>query len=123
MLSKTLYEKKINEYLKNQKKKFENISDEVTLNTCKVIVFWITFLIELFWIIFYAVLGTKIGTIGFIIMSVLQIFTCLFNLKELFGMDVLSQNIEDYKFHRLFFLFNLVLDYIYYPSAIYFLLK
>lgn len=34
-----------------------------------------------------------------------------------------SYNIEDFKFHRFQLLFNVVLDYIYYPWAIYMLLK
>lgn len=43
--------------------------------------------IELFLIIFYIVLGNKIGTTEFIVMSALQVFTCLWsfgvNLSEI----------------------------------------
>lgn len=85
----------------------------------------ITFLIELFLIIFYIVLGNKIRTTEFIIMSALQVFTCLWclcvNISEF--KSAFSYNVEDHKFHRFQLLFNLVLDYIYYPYAIYMLLK
>lgn len=83
------------------------------------------FFMELFLIIFYIMLGNKIGTTGFIVMSALQVFTCLWsfgvNLSEV--KTAFSCNIEDIKFHRFQFLFNVVLDYIYYPWAIYMLLK
>ena len=84
-----------------------------------------TLFIELFLIIFYIVLGSSIGTTEFIILSALQVFTCFWN----FGTEIsefknaFSYNIDDHKFHRFKFLFNLILDYIYYPLAIYMLLK
>ena len=85
----------------------------------------IVFFMELFLIIFYIVLGNKIGTTEFIVMSALQVFTCLWsfgiNLSEF--KTAFSYNIEDFKFHRFQLLFNVVLDYIYYPWAIYMLLK
>ena len=84
------------------------------------------FFMELFLIIFYIVLGSKIGTTEFIVMSALQISTCLWslgvNLPEI-KKTAFSYNIEDFKFHRFQLLFNVVLDYIYYPWAIYMLLK
>ena len=85
----------------------------------------LAFFIELFLVIFYIVLGSSIGTTEFIILSALQVFTCFWN----FGTEIsefktaFSYNIDDYKFHRFKFLFNLILDYIYYPLAIYMLLK
>ena len=85
----------------------------------------IVFVMELFLIIFYIVLGNKIGTTEFIVMSALQVFTCLWSL----GVNIsevkiaFSYNIEAFKFHRFQLLSNVVLDYIYYPWAIYMLLK
>ena len=47
-----------------------------------------------------------------------------FHLKKLSEIKTaFSYNIEDFKFHRFQLLFNVVLDYIYYPWAIYMLLK
>ena len=86
---------------------------------------FIVFFMELFLIIFYIVLGNKIGTTEFIVMSALQVFTYLWSLGVNLSKvkTAFSYNIEDFKFHRFQLLFNVVLDYIYYPWAIYMLLK
>jgi hypothetical protein len=122
-LSKHLYNKRIEKYIEKMENSFESIKDEETLNVSKTIIVLSVFFIELFLAIFYAILGTKIGTIEFIIMSVLEIFICIYNAKILFTGKVFSPNVEDYKFHRLFNLFDVILDYIYYISAICILLK
>jgi hypothetical protein len=123
MLSKKLYEKKMKKLLESQARNFKIIDDEEKIDTYKAIIIWCAFLLIVFLIIFYAILGTKIGTTEFIIMSVLEILTCFYSLKSIFDKNTFSQNIEDYKFHRFFFLFNAALDYVYYVSAIYVLLK
>ena len=121
-LSKTLWRNKMMKSIEKQKSAFNgNLPSDAFQGG--VILF--TLFIELFLIIFYIVLGSSIGTTEFIILSALQVFTCLWN----FGTDILelknafSYNIDDHKFHRFKFLFNLILDYIYYPTAIYMLLK
>ncbi len=121
-LSKTLWKNKRIKQLKNNEKQNggKPYSDEIQGATI-----FLTFLIELFLIIFYIVLGNKIGTTEFIIMSALQVFACLWglcvNINEF--KSAFSYNIEEHKFHRFQLLFNLVLDYVYYPYAIYMLLK
>lgn len=121
-LSKTLWRKKIIKQLTKDK---ENNNGEPLSDAMQGASILIIFLIELFLIIFYIVLGNKIGTTEFIVMSALQVFTCLWslgvNLPEV--KTVFSYNIENFKFHRFQLLFNVVLDYIYYPWAIYMLLK
>ena len=121
-LSKTLWKNEMIKLLKNDEdrnggKPYSAEARGVTIS--------LLFLIELFFIIFYAVLGDKVGTTEFIIMSALQVFTCLWNLfVNICGIEnASSYNVEDYKFHRFQLLFKLVLDYIYYPYAIYMLLK
>lgn len=121
-LSKTLWRKKmIKQLVKNK----ENNNGEPPSDTLQGVSILIIFFIELFLIIFYIVLGNKIGTTEFIVMSALQVLTCLWslgvNLSEV--KTAFSYNIEDFKFHRFQLLFNVVLDYIYYPWAIYMLLK
>lgn len=121
-LSKTLWRKKmIKQFTKNK----ENNNGEPLSDVMQGASILIVFFIELFLIIFYIVLGNKIGTTEFIIMSALQVFTCLWsfgvNLSEF--KTAFSYNIENFKFHRFQLLFNVVLDYIYYPWAIYMLLK
>ena len=119
-LSKTLWRKRM---IKQLAKNKENNNGESLSDAMQGAL--IVFFMELFLIIFYIVLGNKIGTTEFIVMSALQVFTCLWslgvNLSEV--KTAFSYNIEDFKFHRFQLLFNVVLDYIYYPWAIYMLLK
>lgn len=121
-LSKTLWQKRM---IKQLAKNKENNNGEPPSDTLQGASILIVFFMELFLIIFYIVLGNKIGTTEFIIMSALQVFTCLWsfsvNLSEF--KTGFSYNIENFKFHRFQLLFNVVLDYVYYPWAIYMLLK
>lgn len=121
-LSKTLWRKRM---IKQLAKNKENNNGEPPSDTLQGATILILFFVDLFLIIFYIVLGNKIGTTEFIVMSALQIFTCLWslgvNLSEI--KTAFSYNIEDFKFHRFQLLFYVVLDYIYYPWAIYMLLK
>ena len=122
-LSKALWRKKM---IKQLAKNKENNNGEPPSDTLQGAAMLTVFFMELFLIIFYIVLGSKIGTTEFIVMSALQISTCLWslgvNLPEI-KKTAFSYNIEDFKFHRFQLLFNVVLDYIYYPWAIYMLLK
>ena len=119
-LSKTLWRKRM---IKQLAKNKENNNGESLSDAMQGAL--IVFFMELLLIIFYIVLGNKIGTTEFIVMSALQVFTCLWS----FGVSLsevktaFSYNIEDFKFQRFQLLFNVVLDYIYYPWAIYMLLK
>ena len=119
-LSKTLWRKRM---IKQLAKNKENNNGEPLSDAMQGAL--IVLFMDLFLIIFYIVLGNKIGTTEFIVMSALQVFTCLWslgvNLSEV--KTAFSYNIEDFKFHRFQLLFNVVLDYIYYPWAIYMLLK
>ena len=121
-LSKTLWRNKMMKSIEKMKVAYNNNPPSDDYQGGVVL---LTFLIELFLVIFYIVLGSSIGTTEFIILSALQVFTCFWN----FGTEIsefknaLSYNIDDHKFHRFKLLFNLILDYIYYPLAIYMLLK
>ena len=121
-LSKTLWRNKMMKSIEKMKVAYNNNPPSDDYQGGVVL---LTFFIELFLVIFYIVLGSSIGTTEFIILSALQVFTCFWN----FGTEIsefknaFSYNIDDHKFHRFKFLFNLILDYIYYPIAIYMLLK
>lgn len=121
-LSKTLWRKRM---IKQLAKNKENNNGEPPSYTLQGAAILTVFFMELFLIVFYIVLGNKIGTTEFIVMSALQVFTCLWslgvNLSEV--KTAFSYNIEDFKFHRFQLLFKMVLDYIYYPLAIYMLFK
>ena len=122
LLSKTLWRKKMIRILTKNKEINNGEPLSNTLQGASILIFLFR---ELLLIIFYIVLGNKIGTTEFIAMSALQVFTCLWsiyiNLTEI--KTAFSYNIEDFKFHRFQRLFNFALDYIYYPCAIYMLLK
>ena len=111
--------------IKQLAKSKENNNGEPLSDTLQGAAILIVFFMELFLIIFYIALGNKIGTTEFIVMSALQVFTCLWSLGVSLSefKTAFSYNIEDFKFHRFQLLFNVVLDYIYYPWAIYMLLK
>ena len=72
-LSKTLWRKRM---IKQLAKNKENNNGEPPSDTLQVASILIVFFMELFLIIFYIVLGNKIGTTEFIVMSALQVFTC-----------------------------------------------
>lgn len=121
-LSKTLWRKKM---IKQLAKNKESNNGEPLSDTLQGAAILIVFFIDLFLIIFYIALGNKIGTTEFIVMSALQVFTCLWSLGVSLSefKTAFSYNVEDFKFHRFQLLFNVVLDYIYYPWAIYMLIK
>ena len=121
-LSKTLWRKKM---IKQLAKNKENNNGEPPSNAAQGTAIMIMLFMELFLIIFYIVLGNKIGTTEFIVMSALQVLTCIWSLSISMSeiKTAFSYDIEDFKFHRFYTLFKLVLDYIYYPLAIYMLLK
>lgn len=120
MLSKTLYKKKMQKAIDKQN---ETTNGQELSDVYKGAAILIVLFMELFLITFYAVLGTRLGTTPIIILSVLQIITCIYNLVKNLNNKAFSRNVEDFKFYRLYFLFNVVLDYIYYPLTIYMLLK
>ena len=121
-LSKTLWRKRM---IKQLTKNKENNNGEPPSDAIQGGAILITFFMGLFLIIFYIMLGNKIGTTEFIVISALKVFTCLWSLcVSLSEVEIVfSYNIEDLKFHRFQLLFYVVLDYIYYPLAIYMLLK
>lgn len=81
-------------------------------------------LFDIFLVIFYTHLGTISNNAFFTILSLLEAITCAWNLKtdlDDFQLD-LSMDINDYKYHKVQLILNSVLDLIYYPMAIYFVL-
>lgn len=119
MLSKTLYLKKMQKVIDKQKSNSNKELDDVYKGAAILLVL----LFEILLMVFYIIVGTKLGTTYMFVLSALQVITCIYTTgKQLFNKNVFSQDIKDYKFYRLYFLFNVVLDYMYYPVAIYMLL-
>ena len=123
MLNKTLYMKDLQKALDKQNKAF-NEYDEEHVITIKVLSILALTIISVFCTIYYMLIGNKFSSNTLmLILSTLQIVTVFITLKRNFTSKMFSPNIEDYKFYRWYFLFNVILDYIYYPLTIYMLLK
>ena len=73
-------------------------------------------------IVTYAFVGIKIDNTYLLIMSAIQIILTLYGMKISFGNELFSTNIKDYKFHRIYNFINVIIDYMYYPVAIWMLL-
>ena len=71
----------------------------------------------------YSLIGTTLGSTYLLIMSAIQIILTLYGMKISFSKELYSTNIEDYKFHRIYNLMNVIVDYLYYPVAIWMLLR
>ncbi len=123
MLCKKVYIKKIQECINKNQLSFEKAKDEKDIELVKVTVLVCGFILECILALYYIILGTHIGMLYFTILTVLQILTLIETGRRQLNMKVFSLNIEDYKFYRWYFLFNVILDSVYYPVAIYLLLK
>ena len=122
MLSKKLYFKKVEKAIESNNKSFNGKSDD-EVNILKGTAILILLLFQMFYIIYYMIIGCRYQTELILILTALQIVTVIITTKRAFTDKLFSQNIEDYTFYRWFFLFNIILDYVYYPLTIYMLLK
>ena len=123
MLSKTIYRAKMLEALNKQKVEMEKQSEE-NVSALQGAAILIIILLDIFFVIYYLLVGNRFSSdITMVVLSALQIITVFITLKKNFNSKMFSQDIEDYKFHRLYFLFNVILDYIYYPLTIYMLIR
>ena len=119
MLNKKLYfedaTKSINKIKEQIKDKTE---DETKIAQGISIVF--VLLINIFLIAYYFFIGCRFDT-TMVLLSAFQIATVFISFKNV--RMVFDYDINKVKFYRWFFLFNVILDYIYYPMAIYLLLN
>lgn len=74
-LSKTLYIRKMQKAIDQRKSSNNKISDEV-LQGASILILW---LIEILLIMFYISLGNKLGTTYLIVLSALQVITCVYS--------------------------------------------
>ena len=118
MLSEKRYYKELEESTDKAKRNlsfFNNdLSDKIfNISTWIVIIFY--GLIS----VYYVVLGSYINNFIFSVLTLLQLGTVIIYCSKM----KLTLNIEDQMFHKWTFLFNVILDLIYYPVAIYLLIK
>lgn len=121
-LSKTLWKRDVLKSIEKNKQIDINEDDKAKQIGYVII---LIFLLQSFFAIFYIVLGNKIGTTEFIILSALQVISCIWNFKNDLKdvITIYGTDINDFTYRRFNRLFNLILDYIYYPWVIYMLLK
>ena len=122
MLSKKLYYKEVKKIIESNNKSFNGRSND-EVNIVKGAAFLISLLFQVLCIIYYMTIGYRFQTDLMLILTSLQIVTVIITMKRTFTDKPFSQKIEDYTFYRWCFLFNIVLDYIYYPLTIYMLLR
>ena len=121
-LSKTIYFAKLREALEKQKteKKKQGEENYKALQGAAIL---IVILLDIFFVVYYLLVGNRFSSdVSMLVLSALQIITVFITLKKTFNEKMLSENIEDYEFYRFYFLFNVILDYIYYPLTIYMLM-
>lgn len=119
MLSKKLYLKHASNSIKKVKELMEDKNeDEAKITQGGTLLFLL--LIYVLLIIYYFIIGCKFDT-TMTLLSALQIATTFISLRNI--RIVFDYDISKYEFHRWYFLFNVILDYIYYPMTIYLLLN
>lgn len=123
MLSKNIYYKNMRKEVDKRKVLLKGQSED-SVNILESISAFFILLLWLLEIIYYILIGSRFPTnVIILLLSAVQIVTVIISAKKDFNIKPLSRDIEDYKFCRWYFLFNVILDYIYYPLTIYMLLK
>lgn len=82
------------------------------------------FIVNIVFIIVYILIGLKIGTTLVLLLSAFQIVTVLWDIPE--ALKVLAaqptSTVAEFKYHELQRVLNVLLDYIYYPIVLYYLI-
>lgn len=129
-LSKTLYENNLQNNMTKFRKQIDDIettSDKNTvLQVTQYIIAVLVWLYSLLIIVYYILIGNRFQThTMMLILTALQIVTMFISTKRTIKeFDLVNiENMNNVTFHRSWFLFNVVLDYVYYPMTIYLLLN
>ncbi len=121
-LSKVIYKRKMQKI--NEKYNLQKMSHQ-QLDSINFSALIISLILELFMVIFYIIVGSAIGTKTAIVLSAVEVVSVFIWIILRFNeLDKFFEcRYSDLKFHRLYSLFNLILDYMYYPYTIYMLMK
>lgn len=131
MLSKTLYENSAQQGIDEVIKKINNVKTveekETVMAITQIIVKALAWLYSTIVVIYYMLIGSAFQSNSMIVMlTAIQIVTMFIgtrmSLKEFDFVNPENMRNETH-FHRHWFLFNVVLDYAYYPMIIYLLLN
>ena len=130
MLSRTLYEGNAQQAIDKVRKQIDDIktisNKEDVLKVTQCIVIVLAWLYSILIIIYYILIGNRFqSNEAILILTAFQIVTMFIgtkmSIKEFDFVNI--DNMSNKKFHRSWFLFNVVLDYAYYPMTIYLLLN
>ena len=88
--------------------------------TMKVFSTIICIVVDLFYVWYYWYIGSKFQPL--LALSAIQIITVIISFAFAAKQGLYSTDVNTYKFRRWYFLFNVLVDYIYYPMAIYLLM-
>ena len=122
MLSKKRYLKAIKESIDNIESQYEGYPEE-RIKIAKMGSLLIGLIVQIIIAIVYMMIGARINITYFTVLTVIQLLTVVYTSVSQLNMNVFDPVIENHKFHRLYFLLNVILDYIYYPLAFYLLIK
>lgn len=131
-LSSKVYYKKINKDLEKIKNSIEEIkrrslkefgSSSYLYGIYEFLTLIFIILIYILSIFSYFFAANRLNNTYIFVLSTIQITLSLYGLKMMFRKNILSTDIDDYKFQRFYNLINVIVDYMYYPVAIWMLLK
>lgn len=122
MLSKKKYLATIKESLDKLEDQFKEYSDE-RVEITKMVSLLFGAIVQIAVGIVYIMIGARINVTYFTILTLAQLLTVAYTSVSQLKMNIFDPVVENHKFRRWYFLFNVVLDYIYYPLAFYLLIK
>lgn len=122
MLSRKAYLKNIQESIDKNKETFKKFTEKETKLLKEISLVFVSIL-QIALAIIYMSIGAKVNITYFTILTLFQLLTVIYTSVKQLNMKAFSTDLEDHKFHRWYFLFNVILDYIYYPLAFYLLIK
>ncbi|GEM_PF-1156883 len=114
MLSEKRYSKKIRDIIKNNEEFLNNIPTKKGLRVEKLTKIAV-YLYSAVLILIYAFIGNSINSPFVNFLSFIQICTVVVTMRLQRNVNPISLYIDDFRFYRWYFLFNVVLDYVYYP--------
>jgi len=116
MLSESRYYEKVRGVIKNNENFLNDLPYEKMVCVEKIAKV-APYLYSGFTIFVYAIIGISLDLPLINFLSFVQICTVVITLRLQRNISPISLYIDDFPFYRWYFLFNVVLDYIYYPLA------
>lgn len=120
-LSKTKYMDNLAKSVEKYKENRENST--LDLEAEKGVYIVMVFLMGVFYAGYYTLIGTRSDMQLLTALSAVQVVTICITVGRYIKLNPADINMDSVKFHRWYFLFNAVLDLVYYPLAVYALLQ